>query len=263
MRGASTGRAGAGSRGRGWLSILSFRRKDGRQLWEAFAPKGSPETAHAKNGYASGTPATDGERIYGYLGNHGLLAVDFNGKQVWHQDLGPMDPFHGAAGSPLLYLDRVIIYHVHRAPSGSFVAAFDKRTGKKLWWTERQEKIGWGSPVAVRVGDRDEIIVSSHKRVYAYDPDSGRELWRCEGNLVEVAPTPVVGHGLIFCSSGRAGPTLAIRPGGSGDVTGTHIAWQTPKGSPFIPSTPLCGDYLYLVNDMVGIATCYEAKRAN
>ena len=244
----------------GRRSILSFRRKDGRQLWEAFAPKGSPETAHAKNGYASGTPATEGERVYAYLGNHGLLAVDFSGKQIWHQDLGPMDPFHGAAGSPLLYRDRVIIYQDHRAPSGSFVAAFDKRTGKKLWWTERQEKIGWGSPVAVRVGDRDEIIVSSHKRVYAYDPDSGKELWRCQGNLVEVTPTPVVGHGLIFCSSGRAGPTLAIRPGGSGDVTGTHIAWQAPKGSPFIPSPLLYGDYLYLVNDTVGIATCYEAK---
>ena len=244
----------------GRRSILSFQREDGQQLWEAFAPKGSPERAHAKNGYASGTPATDGERVYAYLGNHGLLAVDFNGKQVWHHDLGPMDPFHGAAGSPLLYRDRVIIYQDHRAPSGSFVAAFDKRTGKKLWWTERQENTGWGSPVAVRVGDRDEIIVSSQKWVYAYDPDSGKELWRCAGNLDRVTPTPVVGHGLIFCSSGRAGPTLAIRPGGSGDVTGTHIAWQTPKGSPYIPSPLLYGDYLYIVNDMVGIATCYEAK---
>lgn len=244
----------------GRRSILSFRREGGRQIWEAIAPKGSLERAHAKNGYASGTPATDGERVYAYLGNHGLLAVDFNGKQVWHQDLGPMDPFHGAAGSPLLYRDRVIIYQDHRAPSGSFVAAFEKRTGRKLWWTERQEKVGWGSPVAVRVGDCDEIIVSSQKWVYAYDPDSGRELWRCEGNLVEVTPTPVAGHGLIFCSSGRAGPTLAIRPGGSGDVTGTHLAWQTSKGSPFIPSPLLYGDYLYLVNDMVGIATCYQAK---
>ena len=244
----------------GRRSILSFQREDGQQLWEAFAPKGSPEAAHAKNGYASGTPATDGERVYAYLGNHGLLAVDFNGKQVWHHDLGPMNPRHGAAGSPLLYRDRVIIYQDHRAPSGSFVAAFDKQTGKKLWWTERQEKTGWGSPVAVRVGHRDEIIVSSQKWVYAYDPDSGRELWRCAGNLVEVTPTPVVGHGLIFCSSGRAGPTLAIRPGGSGDVTGTHLVWQAPKGSPFIPSPLLYGDYLYLVNDTVGIATCYEAK---
>jgi outer membrane protein assembly factor BamB len=190
-----------------------------------------------------------------------VLAVDFNGKQVWHQDLGLIDPLHGVAGSPLLYRDRVIIFQDHRAPSGSFVAAFDKRTGKKLWWTKRDVKgNGWGSPVAVRVGDHDEIIVSGEKWVNAYDPDSGRELWRCEGNTDAVAPTPVVGHGLVFCSSGRAGPTLAIRPGGSGDVTSTHLAWQTPKGSPYIPSPLLYGDYLYLVNDMTGIATCYAAK---
>ena len=148
----------------------------------------------------------------------------------------------------------------HRGDSGSFIAAFDKRTGKELWRTEREERVGWGSPVAIRVGDRDEVIVSSYKRVYAYDPATGKELWRCGGNLVEVTPTPVVGHGLLFCSSGRAGPTLAIRPGGRGDVTETHVAWRTAKGSPFIPSPLVYGDYLYLVNDMVSIATCYEAK---
>ena len=82
----------------------------------------------------------------------------------------------------------------------------------------------------------------------------------CAGNLVEVTPTPVAGHGLLFCSSGRAGPTLAIRPGGSGDVTATHIQWRTSKGSPFVPSPLLYGDYLYLVNDMVSVATCYEAR---
>ena len=72
----------------------------------------------------------------------------------------------------------------------------------------------------------------------------GRELWTCSGNTYEVIPTPVVGHGLVFCSSGRAGPTLAIRPGGKGDVTNTHVAWQSPRGSPFVPSPLLLGDYL-------------------
>ena len=72
-------------------------------------------------------------------------------------------------------------------------------------------------------------------------------------------PTPVVGHGLVFCTSGRAGPTLAIRPGGSGDVTATHIAWQSPRGSPFVPSPLLYGDYLYTLNDMASIATSFEA----
>jgi outer membrane protein assembly factor BamB len=129
-----------------------------------------------------------------------------------------------------------------------------------LWHTPREEKIGWGTPVAIRAGNRDEIVVSSQNHVRAYDPDTGRELWKVSGNTMEVTPTPAAGHGLVFCSSGRAGPTLAIRPGGSGDVTETHVVWQTPRGSPFIPSPLVYGDYLYVVNDMTSIASCFEAK---
>jgi len=95
--------------------------------------------------------------------------------------------------------------------------------------------------------------------VQAYDPERGRELWRCDGNTYEVIPTPVVGYGMIFCSSGRAGPTLAIRPGGSGDVTRTHLAWESPRGSPFVPSPILYGEQLYMVNDMASIATSLHA----
>ena len=99
--------------------------------------------------------------------------------------------------------------------------------------------------------------------MHAYDPDSGKELWTCTGNMVEVIPTPVVGHGLVFCLSGRAGPTLAITPGGSGDVTETHVKWKSPKGSSFVPSALLYGDYLYQVNDMAAIVTCFEAATAS
>jgi outer membrane protein assembly factor BamB len=241
-------------------SIVAFDRRDGKKVWETFAPDAPPERPHAKNGHASGTPATDGRRIYAYLGNHGLLALDMNGKQVWHQPLGPFNASHGTAGSPLLYKDRVILYQDQRAAGGSFVAAFDAATGKERWRTPRKENTGWGTPVAIRAGDRDEIIVSSMHRVYAYDPDSGRELWSAGGNLFEVIPTPVVGEGLVFTTSGRAGPTLAIRPGGSGDVTDTHVVWSAAKGSPFIPSPLLHEGILYMVNDMQSIGTAYDAK---
>ena len=90
-------------------AILCLRRDNGKLLWEAVAPDASPERANRKNGYASGTPATDGERIYAYLGSHGLLCVDFNGKQVWHREIDAHDAYHGTACSPLLYRDRVII----------------------------------------------------------------------------------------------------------------------------------------------------------
>jgi outer membrane protein assembly factor BamB len=239
-------------------SVLCFRRSDGKLLWEASAPEAPAEKLYSKNTYASSTPATDGERVYAYFGNAGLMAVDFKGRRLWHRLLGPITLYHGSAGSPLLYKDRVILFQDQR--ENSFIAAFDRRTGQELWRTPREQQIGWGSPIAIRAGNRDEIIVSSQDRVNAYDPESGRELWRCSGNTMEVTPTPAVGHGLVFCPSGRAGPTLAIRPGGSGDVTATHIAWQTPRGSPFIPSPLLYGEYLYLVNDMTSIATCFQAK---
>jgi outer membrane protein assembly factor BamB len=241
-------------------SVLCLRRQDGKVLWETFAPEAEPEKVNRKNGFASGTPATDGERVYAYLGSSGLMAVDFEGRTAWRRSLGEITAYHGTSCSPLLYKDRVILYQDQRKPAQSFVAAFDKRTGETRWWTERAETVGWGSPVAIRAGNRDEIIVSSQYRVYAYDPDSGKELWSCAGNLVEVTPTPVAGHGLLYCSSGRAGPTLAIRPGGTGDVTASRIVWQTPKGSPFVPSPLLYGDHLYLVNDMTSVATCLDAR---
>ncbi|MBI3679514.1 MAG: PQQ-binding-like beta-propeller repeat protein [Acidobacteria bacterium] len=237
--------------------ILCFRRGDGKLLWEAAAPDAPAEKIYRKNTFASSTPVTDGERVYAYFGNAGLLAVDLNGKRVWHRSLGTITLYHGSAGSPLLYKDRLILYQDQR--QDSFIAAFDKRTGEVIWRTRRQEQVGWGSPVAVRVANRDEIIVNSQHRVTSYDPATGKLLWSCSGTTFEVTPTPAVGHGLVYCPSGRAGPTLAIRPGGEGDVTGTHVAWQTPRGSPFIPSPLVYGDYLYLVNDMTSVATCFEA----
>lgn len=240
------------------LSVLAYDRTDGSLLWERFAPEGTLERVHQKNGHASATAATDGERIYVSFGSRGLVAFDFDGELAWHVDLGPMGNYHGTAGSPLLYKDRIILYQDHSRDS--FVAAFDTRTGRQLWRTPRSARVGWGTPIAIRVADHDEIIVSSQNRVQAYNPDTGDELWRCDGNLFEVIPTPVVGYGMLFCSSGRAGPTLAIRPGGRGDVTDSHLVWTSPKGSPFVPSPILYGEHLYIVNDMASIATAFQAS---
>lgn len=238
-------------------SILCFRRDSGELLWRADAPPAPAEKLYPKNSYASSTPFTDGERVYAYFGNAGLLAVDMNGNQVWHHSFGVITLYHGPGGTPLLYQDRIIMYQDQR--EGSFIAALDKKTGKIIWKKPREEQIGWGSPIAIRAGGRDEIIVSSQNWVRAYNPANGAELWRVHGNTMEVIPTCAVGEGLVICPSGRAGPTLAIRPGGRGDVTATHVAWQSPKGSPFIPSPLVYGKFLYQVNDMTSVVTCYEA----
>jgi len=239
------------------LAAIAFRRDSGAILWETAVPDGAVDSPHPKNGFASATPVTDGSRVYVSFGSRGLFALDLDGKILWRADLGRLENYHGPAGSPLLYKDRVIVYQDQT--SGSFIAAFNAATGRQMWRTGRQASVGWGSPVAVRTGDRDEIIVNGQSRVQAYDPDSGRELWRCNGTTFEVIPTPVVGFGLVFAASGRAGPTLAIRPGGQGDVTRTHVAWSTPRGSPFVPSPLLYGQLLYTVNDMTSIASAFDA----
>jgi outer membrane protein assembly factor BamB len=243
------------------LSLIAVGRTDGKILWETFIPQEGVEGVHEKNGYASATPATDGERVYASFGRHGLAAFDLSGKLLWHRRFGVIDNYHGPAGSPVLYRDRIFLYQDQNptANQSAFVAAFDKATGKTLWQTRRTETVGWGTPVVIDAGGRDELVVSGQRRVTAYEPDTGRELWTVRGNTFEVIPTPVVGRGLLFASSGRAGPTMAIRPGGAGDVTTTHVAWSTPKGSPFVPSGIVVGDLLYLVNDMQSVLTVYEA----
>ncbi len=244
------------------LTMLAYRRSDGAKLWETPIVQEGNERAHAKNGYASATPATDGERVYASFGRHGLVAFDFHGRVVWQRTFGLISNYHGPAGSPILYKDRIFLYQDHQASGGqgAFVAAFDSRSGRTLWQSDREETVGWGTPVVVKVGDHDELIVSGQRRVAAYDPDTGRELWTVRGNTFEVIPTPVVGHGLVFCSSGRAGPTFAIKPGGRGDVTSSHVQWSAAKGSPFVPSGILHGGLLYLVNDMQSILTVYQAQ---
>ncbi len=239
-------------------SVLGFDRSNGNKLWETFVPDKDPESSHRKNGHASATPTTDGKAVYAYLGNHGVVAVDFQGKVLWSRALGSFDAYHGTASSPLLYDNLLII--LQDSQNGSFIMALDKGTGKTVWRRDRNARVGWTTPVVVHVAGHDELIVSGQQQVTAYNPATGAELWYARGNTFEAIPTPVVGHGLIFCSSGRAGPTLAIRPGGSGDVTRTHIAWRASKGSPFVPAPVLHGDYLYMVNDMSAIATCYNAK---
>jgi outer membrane protein assembly factor BamB len=246
----------------GRVAVLAFSRKDGRRLWETFCPDTTPERLYRKNSPASATLSTDGVFVYAFFGNKGLMAVDLDGKLAWHRSLGMFANYHGTAGSPLLYRDRLILYQDQKqtAAGGGFIAAFEARTGKPLWRTERQASVGWGTPAAVRVDGKDEIVVNGQYRVAGYDPSDGRELWSCGGTTMEVIPTPVVGHGLVFCASGRAGPTLAIRPGGRGDVTDTHVAWKAVKGSPFVPSPIVVGEHLYMVNDMAAIATCYRAR---
>ena len=244
------------------LSLLAYRRSDGRLLWEAAAPTGRTDSgSHYKNGHASATPATDGERVYVSFGARGLVRVRLQREARFGSAIsGRWTRITARPARRCCIRDRIILYQDQF--SDSFIAAFDTRTGRELWRTRRNANVGWGTPIAIRAAGSDEVIVNSQQWVHSYDPASGKELWRCGGTTYEVIPTPVVGYGLVFCSSGRAGPTLAIKPGGSGDVTRTHLAWESPRGSPFVPSPILYGEQLYMVNDMASIVTSLAARAA-
>jgi outer membrane protein assembly factor BamB len=244
-------------------SVLCFRRSDGKLLWQTPVPAATAEDLHAKNSYASSTPVTDGARVYAYFANAGLVALDFEGRVIWHTRFDPIQLEHGPGGSPLLFKDRIILFQeqirVDRSTEPGFIVAVQKDTGKILWRQTRKPQLGYGTPIAIQAGKRVEIIVSSAPRIEAYDPETGSILWHSTGNTFAVIPTPVVGHGMIFASSGRAGPTIAIRPGGEGDVTNSRVVWRTTKGSPLTPSALLFEDHIYTVNDMASIASAHNA----
>src|SRR6185295_4725949 len=138
------------------VSLLAYNRADGKLLWETPVPSSGIEHVYWKNSHASATATTDGERVYASFGTHGLAAFDFNGKVVWQAKLGDLSNYHGSAGSPVLYKDRIFLYQDHdgTATTGSFVAAFDKATGKTLWKTPRLESVGWGTPIVIRTDTR-------------------------------------------------------------------------------------------------------------
>jgi outer membrane protein assembly factor BamB len=239
-------------------SVLCYGRADGRLLWERKVPPRTPEPGvRDKNGYASATPVTDGERVVAFLGSCGLVCYDFDGNLQWHYDKLRFRTTHGTGSSPLLYRDRVFFIQEQNQADTVFVA-LDKRTGQLLWERPRAKAMGWSTPVVVHVGDHDELLFAGGETIKGYDPATGKELWSLSGPTHEVIPAVVVGKDLVYCASGRNGPTLALRLGGSGDVTATHLAWRAVRYGPHVPSPILVGGRLYTVND-TGIASCLDA----
>jgi outer membrane protein assembly factor BamB len=239
--------------------IVCYSRTDGRHLWEHAAPSAAArETLYTKNTFASSTAVTDGQRVIAFFGNGGLVCVDLDGHRQWHVDLGLFPIMHGPGTSPVLYKDEVICIQYQNRGKSLF-AAFDKRTGAKLWQHDRENATSWSTPVVVRVGKHDELVYNGANYIAGYEPETGKELWRVTGSSHESIPTVVVGGGLLFSASGRNGPTMGIRPGGRGDVTETHVVWRNLRGGPHVPSPLYHDGRLYIVND-TGIATCMDAS---
>jgi outer membrane protein assembly factor BamB len=231
----------------------------GKLVWKQQAPARPPEPkVRQKNGYASATPVTDGERAVVFLGSCGLLCYDFEGKLLWQFDKLKFDTTHGTGSSPLLYKDKVLFIHDQNRGE-SFFLALDKHTGKLLWKKPRPQAMTWATPVVVRVKDRDELVFAGGEKVNAYNPDTGEELWSLSGPTREVIPAVVIGKDLLYSASGRNGPIIALRPGGKGDVTETHVAWQITRGGAHVPTPLYLDGKLYAVSD-TGILSCLDGS---
>jgi outer membrane protein assembly factor BamB len=247
------------------LKAICLDAAKGTLLWQAevFRQDGAKAPRiHKKNSHASPSPLTDGKRLYVHFGHQGTACLDLDGKVVWRTLEQRYAPVHGNGGTPILVESRLIF-----SGDGSdkqFVVALNTADGKALWKTDRKceafKKFSFGTPLAITVKGKLQIISPASDAVMAYDPADGTELWRAKYDGYSMIPRPVYGHGMIFLSSGYDSPSvLAIRADGSGDVTGSHIAWTVSKGAPHAPSLLLVGNELYMVSDG-GLASCLDAR---
>jgi len=245
------------------LKVLGIDRDTGKILWEQTVYEGTMyDSRHRKASYASPTPITDGETLFAYFGSEGIYAFDFKGKLKWKAMPGKIGSMSvGLGTSPVLWKNLVILQCDSENGEDSFIAALDKKTGKEVWRIPRKVEVSWATPIIVKAAGREELITSGNQLIIAYDPATGKELWRCKGLDSNAIPSSVAGHGLVYIYTGFPKKSvMAIRPGGSGDITGTpNIVWTYNKGVAYVASPVLYGDFLYLVSDK-GIITCLDAK---
>ncbi len=244
--------------------VQAFDRRDGSLLWEyRLVPQGHLEPVHIKHNYASPSCVTDGELIYAWFATGEVVALDMDGKEVWTRSLGeevaPFEIRWGHGSSPTLYGDSLLLLCDH--PPGSYLLALDKRTGKRLWKTDRGEGLrSYTTPFVVQADSGDELIINTNSRLEAVDPKTGEPLWHVgEANRVPV-PTPVYHGGVIYSNRGyNSGPYLAVRPGGRGDVGETHLEWRVPTGGPYVSSLLHHNGLIYMANER-GIVSAVDAE---
>ena len=246
------------------LIVEAFRKSDGTRLWKysTRATGDFPELS-VKHNLATPTPVTDGKFVFAWFGNGQVMALDMEGRLVWTRHLaseyGSFKTPWGHGSSPTLYEDLLILLCDHSELS--YLLALDKNTGKERWKVDRgKERISHSTPVTVKGPDRDELIVNSSERIDVYNPENGELLWYAGSKRQTPIPSAVFHDGIIYLSRGyRNSDFLAIRPGGKGDVSESHILWRAPGGASYVPSILYYDGLLYVTNE-VGIVTCADAK---
>jgi outer membrane protein assembly factor BamB len=244
--------------------VSALDRRTGETVWETVVREEVPhESGHVTASQASGSPVTDGEHIWAFFGSRGLYCLDRNGKVKWEQDLGEMRTRNefGEGASPVLSGDLIVINWDHEGDS--FIAAFDKATGKQRWKVPRDEPTSWTTPLVIDDNGRDLAVVSGANRVRAYDVKTGKEVWQCGGLGLNCVPAPVEAGGMLFVMSGyREAAGMAIRyAGAEGDITdGDAVAWKIDRGLSYVPSPVLYDGKLYFLQRFSGVLSCYDLK---
>jgi outer membrane protein assembly factor BamB len=239
--------------------IQAHNRSDGKIRWRKVLKELLPhEGTHQDGSYASGSALTDGERLYAYFGSRGLYALDLQGKLLWEKQLGTMQTRNGfgEGSSPVIFGDTLVLTWDHEGQD--FIVALDKKTGKELWRTDRDEPTSWATPIVVTPGGKPQVITSATNRVRSYDLATGKLLWEASGMTANVIPSPVSAAGMVYLTSGfRGNALLAVRlADAQGDITGKPaITWSYDKDTPYVPSPLLYKDGLYFMKANSAVLT--------
>jgi outer membrane protein assembly factor BamB len=249
-------------------ATLCFDRKDGKLLWKRAIEHAEAEPTHGDNPYCSASPAAAAKRLVVSHGSAGVHCYDLAGKDLWRRDLGKLHHIWGNASSPVLHEG---LCFLNCGPGDrTFLIALDAGTGETRWQADIPGGLSggeastwtgsWATPIVVAAGDTVELVAGFPHRLLAFDPIAGRELWRCEGLGRLVYASPVAGDGIVVALSGYGGPGMAVRAGGSGDVTAARRLWRHEKAPQRIGTGVVTGGRLYIVNEP-GVAECIDLEK--
>ena len=247
--------------------LLCYDCNSGDLLWQKTVLKTTFEKKHDNNSYASGTPATDGTLIYvSFLDGQDVVvaAYDFKGKQIWLQRPGTFSSPHGYSCSPVLFEDKVIING--DSQGDSFVAAMSRANGKIIWKISHDKPAhSFSTPIFRKMAGKMQMVFCGNKEIASYNPDDGSRYWFVNGPSEDFCSSPVYNEksGLVLVSSAWPLRNLvAIKPDGQGDVTESHVVWQSRKGAYYVPS-PVCTDDYLFTTMTTGQVHCIEVATGN
>lgn len=242
--------------------VLCYDRQTGQERWRQVACEETPhEGRHATNSYASGSPTTDGERLYVSFGSRGLFCYDLDGRLLWKREIGKLRTRFGwgEGTSPTVHGDYVAI--TCDQEENSFLLVLDAKTGEVRWRADRDEPTSWATPLVVARPGRTQLIVNGTKRARGYDLATGAVLWECGGQTINAIPSPLADERTVYCMSGyRGAAALAIPLDATGDLTDTdRVRWSVKQGTPYVPSPLLYRGQLYFTRENSSVLTSLDA----